>query len=86
MFLLGGGRIHCRVSGARRYSEDLPQGGLEILCVLVFEGAAKSVAKASRLAKYALSTTPEEATKNEPPMKKLKIQGVVLTASSKARD
>lgn len=30
MFLLGGGRIQCRVSQARGYSKDLPQEGLEI--------------------------------------------------------
>ena len=30
------------VHGRRRYSEDLPQGGLEIPCRLVFEGEARS--------------------------------------------
>ena len=28
LFLRRGGLIHCRVSGSRRYSADLPQGGL----------------------------------------------------------
>ena len=34
MFLRRGGRIDCEITGARRYSEDLPQGGLEIPCKL----------------------------------------------------
>ena len=36
MFLRRGGSIICRVIGSRHYSEDLPQGGLEIPCVLTF--------------------------------------------------
>ena len=34
MFLRRGGRIDCEITGDRRYSEDLPQGGLEIPCKL----------------------------------------------------
>lgn len=44
MFLLRGGTIRCRVTASRRYSGDLPQGGLEIPCMLMFEGGAKDVA------------------------------------------
>ena len=36
-FLRRGGTIKCIVDGHRRYSEDLPQGGLEVPCKLVFE-------------------------------------------------
>ena len=43
MFLLRGGTIHCRVIAPRRYSGDLPQGGLEIPCMLTFEGDVKDV-------------------------------------------
>ena len=45
MFLRRSGVIGCRVTGARRYSEDLPQGGLELPCVLTFRGPAKNVDK-----------------------------------------
>ena len=41
LFLRRGGLIHCRVTGSRHYSEDLPQGGLEIPCLSLFEGGAK---------------------------------------------
>ena len=34
--LCQGGNIVCIVTGHRRYLQDLPQGGLEILCTLSF--------------------------------------------------
>jgi len=36
LFLRKGGRISCIVTGIRRYSADLPQGGLEVSCKLFF--------------------------------------------------
>ena len=72
MFLLRGGTIHCQVIAPRCHSGDLPQGGLEIPCMLTFEGDRKDVAKARRLVRYALFTSPEAATKDEPPKKKIK--------------
>ena len=36
LFIRRGGVIRCIISGRRRYSSDLPQGGLEIPCILVF--------------------------------------------------
>ena len=44
LYLRQGGSIVCRVAGSRRFSGDLVQGGLEIPCVLVFEGDAKQTA------------------------------------------
>ena len=41
IFLLHGGSIYCRVIGSRCYSAQLPQGGLEIPCVLTFTGNVK---------------------------------------------
>ena len=38
MFLRSGGTILSVVNGARRYSADLEQGGLEIPCRLIFRG------------------------------------------------
>ena len=42
LYLRRGGSIICRVMGSRRYSEYLIQGGLEIPCVLIFEGGAQN--------------------------------------------
>ena len=36
----------CRVTGRRHYSQDLLQGGVEVLCMLVFQGNSKYVDKA----------------------------------------
>lgn len=72
MFLRHGGTICCRVTASRRYSKDLPQGGLEIPCVLTFQGGAKDIAKVSKLVRYALSLRPVDVTKDEPPEKKMK--------------
>ena len=69
LFLLQGGTIRCRVTASRYYSEDLPQGGLEIPCILMFEGSAKDVVKVNKIVKYVLSSGPEAATKDEPPNK-----------------
>ena len=37
LFLRCGGEISCIVTGTRRYSSDLEQGGLEIPCTLIFK-------------------------------------------------
>lgn len=36
LFLRRGGEITCKITESRRYSFDLPQGGLEIPCLLIF--------------------------------------------------
>ena len=54
LYLRRGGSIICRVTGSRRYSEDLIQGGLEIPCVLIFEGGATLTTKAKKLVVSAL--------------------------------
>ena len=48
LFLRRGGRIQCRVSGSRQFSADLPQGGLEIPCTLVFQSSSKELKKIKR--------------------------------------
>ena len=49
LLLRWGGNICCEVTGLRCYSSDLPQGGLEIPCNLVFEGDLKEVEKVKKL-------------------------------------
>lgn len=56
IFIRRGGSILCLVNGARRYSSDLPQGGLEIPCVLKFAARnEKEAAKTKRLLESALN-------------------------------
>ena len=49
LFMRRGGVILCRVTGRRRYSSDLPQGGLEIPCVLLLKGSSKELNKLKKL-------------------------------------
>ena len=49
LFLQKGGSICCTVTGARKYSTDLPQGGLEVPCYLTFKGDCKLIAKLKKL-------------------------------------
>ena len=51
LFLRRGGTIHCRVTGGRRYSHDLPQGGLEIPCRIVFGAKQDQLKKLKRALK-----------------------------------
>ena len=37
------------MTGTRRYSSDLPQGGLEVPCTLLFKGRRKEVNKLKTL-------------------------------------
>ena len=60
VFLRRNGSIMCRVTGSRRFSVDLVQGGLEIPCTLVFEGSSTLSAKAKALIEAALSDCTKE--------------------------
>ena len=56
IFIRHGGTINCVVNGVRHYSADLPQGGLEIPCVLSFATKTQSeAAKTKRLLISALN-------------------------------
>ena len=46
LYLRRGRSIICHVTGSRRYSEDLIQGGLKIPCVLIFKGSVMLMTKA----------------------------------------
>ena len=71
MFLRRGGTISCSVTGGRRYSEDLPQGGLEVPCTLTLRGAHRDIDKAKVLLKRAFSSDGRADKENEPPKKSL---------------
>ena len=85
MFLLLGGTITCRVTASRRYSGDLPQGGLEIPCLLTFKGTMKDIAKITTLVKYALSS-PTDASDEQPPKKKKRCDSPDSTSCAEAED
>ena len=44
-FIRRGGTIQCTVDGSRRYSADLPQGGLEVPCKLLFSISTEELCK-----------------------------------------
>lgn len=74
LFLGRKGSIRCTISGSRCFSADLPQGGLEVPCILKFQGDPKDVAKVRKLV-MPLSTI---ALQTQSPSKKRKIDcGVV---------
>jgi len=74
LFLGRKGSIRCTISGSRCFSADLPQGGLEVSCILKFQGDLKDVAKVRKLV-MPLSTT---ALEPQSPSKKRKIDcGIV---------
>ena len=43
------GYITCEVTGPRQYSNDLPQGGLEVPCRLTFTGTGDDTSKVEKL-------------------------------------
>ena len=57
IFIRRGGSITCQVNGNKRYSWDLPQGGLEVPCILTFRTSKKAeLDKTEKLITSALST------------------------------
>ena len=52
MFLQLGDTITCTVAGNRRYSWDLIQGGMEILCILILKGKGGIVDRAKKLLQF----------------------------------
>ena len=72
LFLRKNGTIVCKVTGSRRYSRDLPQGGLEVPCTLKFQGSTKDIDKVKKLLEAAPSTT-SVVTSQAPPTKTRKL-------------
>ena len=64
LFIQKGGVIVCTVTGPRRYSSDLPQGGLEVPCRLSFRGDSKLITKLNRLLRSD-ATNCKKPTENE---------------------
>ncbi len=65
MFLQRGGTISCTVTTSeKRYSHDLPQGGLEIPCKLNFRGNDKEVSKIQKLSHGYLNKSTDSEQKS----------------------
>ena len=62
LFLRKGGAISCVVSGHRQYSSDLPQGGLEVLCQMLFKGTTKMINKIKSLLQDAATNASQVST------------------------
>ena len=77
LFLRRKGTIRCTITASRCFSADLPQGGLEVPCTLMFRGDPKDVAKMRKLVVPAVSRKADE-TENEPPNKKRNISSEVV--------
>ena len=70
-FLRRGGTIRCMITEQRHYSSDLPQGGLEIPCLLEFVRQAQNVAKVTKLLTAHQLTTDNHSLEDpqQPPSK-----------------
>ena len=99
MFLLRSGCIICQITGPRRYSIDLVQGGLEVPCNFIFTGPDRDIFKLKKLINAAPVKCPsinndkikikEEFTGEEqPPSKELKvdINAIVLDTENMTSD
>ena len=61
MFLRQGGSINCTVTGSRKFSIDLAQGGLEITFIFTFKAPTKDLLeKTQRLIEEVYSTASNE--------------------------
>ena len=61
-FCNGVAQFVVEVTSLRRYYFDLPQGGLEILCIIVFKGHLKEIEKVKKVLKLTESDSPGATT------------------------
>ena len=67
LFLERNGAITCTITGPRRRSADLPQGGMELPCVLAFSGGPSDLLKVKRImATLSIQPPPKQASNDEP--------------------
>lgn len=77
LFLGKGGTITCSITGPRRYSADLAQGGMEVPCIYNFHGEDTDVGKVEKILQ--LSNAPvsnkHHDTESEQEPKRVKVDG-----------
>ena len=92
LFLCNNGTILCIITGNRRFSADLLQGGLEIPCKLKFSGEAKFVEKIRKLTPIKSNDAPAsvnvKASTILPPEKKWKVASddIIIVAGEEVND
>jgi hypothetical protein len=84
LFLRHGGEMICQIVGARRYSADLPQGGLEVPCYVTFIGSGPEIDKVKKMLDIASKTKVVadvavfDDAQSSPPRKKLRQDDVAI--------
>lgn len=73
VFLRKGGQISCFITAPKRYSADLPQGGLEVPCSLKFNGKPEELRKLKKL----VLLQKQQSEVSEPAAKKAKMENTV---------
>lgn len=89
IFIRRGGSIACQVTGPRRYSRDLSQGGVEIPCKLTFVGPVQDTNRLEKLVREALlETLPSSSNEcdNKPLEEKLHNQHDAVPAAVVVED
>ena len=67
LFLEHNGTITYTITGPRRRSADLPQGGMELPCVLAFSGNPSDLLKVKRImTTLSIQPPPQQASNDEP--------------------
>ena len=82
LFLHRNGLITARVTDSRQYSIDLPQGGLEVPCVLKFVGEVIYVEKVKKLLPHPSTSTAQMHGEIEQASKKRKVSVVEIDDAS----
>ena len=86
IFIRRGGSIVCLVNGSRRYSSDLPQGGLEIPCILKFVASNLNEAgKTRRQLESTLHTCTTSCTSTTTPSSEVVVSMVSSQLQSEAQ-
>ena len=81
LFIRRGGSITCIVTGSRRYSRDLPQGGMEIPCLLEFTGSVDDTKRVEKLTRTAMGLP--DIQSSLPPAQSPKEQNSIENAKRK---
>lgn len=91
LFIQRGGTIQCTVTGGRRYSVDLIQGGLEVPCKLQFDSPTTALlSRVKKLLFYCEVTTTQSTVIGHEPTndvqlpKKIKLEDNVSMATTSA--
>ena len=82
-FLESGGTIRCTITGPRRYSRDLRQGGIDVPCKYTFTGENPHLSNLARFVKRFSSRPKKRELNNEDPSSKKEETHVQPSKKSK---